>query len=256
MSKPARNDAATVEHLVRENLGLVRKIASQFYAPTLNYDDFVCAGNEGLLHAARTFDPTRSARFSPYAGWVIRGYMLNAVRDEWGGVKSAEKRRLFFGLRKQGLWDVSDPEVVGAALNVRPEIVLGSLPHFLHGHVRLDAPLDRDEPARTLSSLVTADSPDLDAGLDAARQRTLVEAAIFALPIRLRKIVRKRFYCDPPMLLDAIGDEMGLSRERVRQLEVKALKEIRRLVAGQVRRADKANPKRTVPAKRRQRVSA
>lgn len=222
-----------VDRLVRENLRLVLKIANTVHSPTLTFNDFVAAGNEGLFHAARHYDPERNPKFSVYASIVIYGFMMNAIRAEWGGISTNARRRLFFGLRRADIWGVTDPEILSKKLNVPLDIVIQDYGHLLYGHVRLDGPVDGLEREDTVRDLLLNTSHDAESAIDDSRELERIRSAAKLLPDRMRSIIERHYLAKEPESMTDIAREWGLSRQRIQQLEVRAVKELRRIVCGE-----------------------
>jgi RNA polymerase sigma-32 factor len=230
-------DKPALDLLLRAHFRLVLSIARQF-TNQCSKDELVSEGLLGLVHAARRFDPTRGTRFAVYAAWWIRAYMrqytlanrrivrapsTRAARALLAGMTKVE-RNLF---QKTGVHP--DPEAIADAFGVDVEQV-----REVVASVR-----GRDVVCGTQSDVggveLTCEQPSpetLVADADAERTaRDRLERALAHLPSRERRVFQERHLVENARTLSDLGDEMGLSRERVRQLEHKAYGRLRRLLA-------------------------
>lgn len=228
----ASGDPEAAQRLVLSNLRLVVKIALEYRRVWTNPLDLIQEGNVGLLQGVKRFDPHRGVKLSSYASYWIRAYILKYLIDNIRMVRvgsSRAERKLFFQLsrvkrelEREGL--EPEPRLLAERLGVRePEVV--DLQHRLaHGDLSTDAPVRRDEPggASFGESLVASDGRLDDAVAEQDMRRTLREHIDrFAVDLgdREQKILRERVLAEEPKTLQEIGDELGLTRERIRQLE-------------------------------------
>jgi RNA polymerase sigma-32 factor len=180
--------------LVEAHMPLVRTFVRRYYRDGLSGDDLAAEGRLGLLVAAQRFDPGRGVRFGRYAAWWVRAMVRrHALRN----------RRI-----------VAPPVTKQGAMNTR------------------DAPVATDGGLYDLADV----SPTPEELLEAAQRRVLVEdnvrRALCALPERERSIVCKRLLGDDKVTLETLGRDIGVSRERVRQLEARAKGQLRRALEG------------------------
>ncbi len=220
---------ATLDDVVEQNRGFVVTIARQYRRSGLPLDDLLSAGHLGLIEAARRYDPSRGARFVTYAVWWIRKSMIETIERQASIVSIPPyQRRLARRVE-------SDP---GAPLRARRPPVAAIL------EVRLDDRFGTDEtPRRELPSRAA----DPEVVVIEEQQIGRLRAAVAALPEREREVLRHRFGLDdaPVLSLQEIGARLGLSRERVRQIEVGALAVLRRAGgAATLRRAGGAPTRR------------
>ncbi|MBM4334355.1 MAG: sigma-70 family RNA polymerase sigma factor [Deltaproteobacteria bacterium] len=228
----ASGDPEAAQRLVLSNLRLVVKIALEYRRVWTNPLDLIQEGNVGLLQGVKRFDPHRGVKLSSYASYWIRAYILKYLIDNIRMVRvgsSRAERKLFFQLsrvkrelEREGL--DPEPRLLAERLGVRePEVV--DLQHRLaHGDLSTDAPVRRDEPggASFGESLASSDGRLDDAVAEQDMRRTLREHIDrFAVDLgdREQKILRERVLAEEPKTLQEIGDELGLTRERIRQLE-------------------------------------
>ena len=239
-----KHDVEAARRLVVSNLRFVVRIARQYKGYGLKVMDLIQEGNLGLMVAVKRFNPRRGIRLLSYAVFWIRAYILSYVQRSWRLVRlgtTRAQRRLFYKLRsvQRGLQQldptaaVATPAAVGRALGVSSEEVI-EMDHLLAGHdVSLDAPAHaggtEDEP--TLLEVLPAPEPspeqEATAGESAALRRHRVGAALARLTPRERALLERRYLADEPATLAELAREQGLSRERLRQIEARALAKLK-----------------------------
>ncbi|MGD8375088.1 MAG: sigma-70 family RNA polymerase sigma factor [Acidobacteriota bacterium] len=226
-------DRAAAYRLATSNLRLVVHIAMSFRRTAMNLLDLIQEGNMGLLQAVQRFDPYRKVRFSAYAGWWIRAYILKYIIDHWSLVRvgtTNTRRKLLFNLRKekealeaQGI--KPEPRLLAERLGV-PEQEVIEVEQGMGRDLSLDAPLG-PESETPLSDRMVLPAPPVDEQLaDEEFQTALRESmAAFAgtLDERDREIFDRRLVTDTPETLQQIGDRQGVSREAIRQREQKII---------------------------------
>jgi RNA polymerase sigma-32 factor len=234
-----RGDTRAGHALVAANLRFVVKVAAGFRGHACRLSDLVQEGNMGLMRAVQKFDPDMGIRLITYAVWWIRAYIQNHVLHSWSVVKvgtTQAQRKLFFALAQARRDDErtggeGDPdERVARRLRVAPEEVR-SMGRRLEGRdLSLDAPIG--EGTSTHADLVATDEAAADERLGSAEEAQLLEAgvvvALAQLDARERVIVERRIMAERPATLQDLGAELGVSRERTRQLESRALGKLRR----------------------------
>lgn len=228
-------DRRAQQRLVMAHHGLIVRAAARLRARGCTFDDLLQQGRLGVLLAIRRFDPRRGVRLSTYAGHWIRACMLELVVRTHGPMRvgtTHDSRRLFFGLgraveRLERRRLPVSPEQIARALGVDVEETMAMLPRLQGGDVSLD------DAVRGLP-LQSGDDPERAVGEreEAARRRAALAGALGGLPARQRYVVRRRYLASHTATLQQIGDELGLSRERVRQLERAAIAELRAACAG------------------------
>ncbi|MBN2194259.1 MAG: RNA polymerase factor sigma-32 [Polyangiaceae bacterium] len=231
-SKTGDVDAAA--RLVTANLRLVVKIAYEYRRAYRNMMDLVQEGNIGLMQAVKRYDPYRGVKLSSYAAWWIRAYMLRFILNNWRLVKigtTQAQRKLFFNLSKEkarltALGIEPTHAEIAHRLNVEEKDVIEMDRRLARGDASLDAPVsESDGRGTTRLDLLPASSfnPELIAE-DVEIQgilRTKLDEFRETLQGKDVQIFEKRMICDEPLTLQQLGDEFGVSRERVRQLEAR-----------------------------------
>jgi len=234
------NEAALRE-LVGSHLRLVIKIARGFAGYGLPLADLASEGNVGLMQAAQKFDPDRGFRFATYAMWWIRAaiqeYILHSSSIVKMGTTSAQKK-LFFNLRQmksrldQHEWGDLSPETVetiAIALDVPGNDVVEMNRRMSGADVSLNVRTAEDSETEWLDRLVD-ESPTQDLVLAEAEERAqrqkLLGGALAELNEREREIVLERRLRDEPLTLEELSQRFRVSRERVRQLEVRAVEKL------------------------------
>ncbi|MEE8532450.1 MAG: RNA polymerase factor sigma-32 [Alphaproteobacteria bacterium] len=235
-------DAEALDDLVFAYARLVVKIASGFRGYGLPLDDLVQEGNVGLMQAAARFDPDRHVRFSTYARWwvvaAIQEYILRNASIVRIGITAAQKS-LFFKLRRlrarlaekpDGPMSDADRRCIAAELKVPLAAVERMEAHFSRPDQSLNAPLGMGE-SDELQDFLTDTGPTPEdivlARRDGDTRAGWIDEALARLTPRERQIIAGRFLGDDPMTLAELGEVFGVSKERVRQIEAKALDKLR-----------------------------
>jgi RNA polymerase sigma-32 factor len=241
-------DVAAARRLITANLRLVVKIAHEYRRAYRSLLDLVQEGNVGLVQAVRKYDPYRGVKLSSYAAWWIRAYIIKFILNNWRLVKigtTQAQRKLFFNLKKERdklerMGFEVGPKLLAERLEVTEKEV-DEMERRLSGpDVSLDAPLSReDEDGATHVDSVeepTATRPDRQA--ERGELQALLRAALdrFALTLagRERTLFEERLLADPPLTLQEIGDEYGISRERARQIESRLLARLKEFLRGEL----------------------
>jgi len=242
-------DERAMHELITAYIRLVVAMAARFRHYGLPMSDLVQEGSVGLMQAAARFEPEREVRFSTYASWWIRSSMQDFVLRNWSivrtGTTSAQKS-LFFNLRRlrAKIGDVNDSGIsaeargkVARALNV-PEHDVDSMAARMSAPDRsLNAPLTEDGDGEWQDMLADgAASPEAQVmeAHDSAARIVLVSEAMRDLNERERLIIRERKLEEESVTLEALGERLGISKERVRQIEGNALEKLRRALIARV----------------------
>lgn len=231
-------DKDALAKLVGAHLGLVIRIATEFRHSGPSMEDLIQEGNLGLTIAARRFDPSRSTRLATYATYWIRACMLEHVVRSHGPVRigtTRSQRKIFFGLgrarrklEREG--EIVDAEALAGVLGVEANDIEQMTPRLTGRDVSLDAPRSLDDK-REVGALLEHEDPtpeEMVAGLeeDDSRRNRLFEG-LKVLDPRERAIIKARHMRQRPATLASLGKKFGISRERVRQLELRAKAKLR-----------------------------
>jgi RNA polymerase primary sigma factor len=230
-----KNDPEALDKLVRSNLRFVVSVAKKYQNQGVPLSDLINEGNTGLIRAAHKFDETKGIKFISYAVWWIRQAILQALAEQSRIVRVPLNRA--GALHRIGRQSSSllqelgrEPTVqeIAEGLDISKEEVERTLA-ISHSHLSLDAPLTPGEDTRLLDYLPDQYGPGPeDEVFEHALKRT-VEDALGSLKERESKILRLYFGLDDqdPMTLEEIGELLGITRERVRQIKEKALVRLR-----------------------------
>jgi RNA polymerase sigma-32 factor len=236
-------DARAGHQLVAANLRFVVKVAFEYRAYGLRMPDLVQEGNLGLLRAVQKFDPDQQVRLISYAVWWIRAYLQNHILRSWSLVKlgtTQAQRRLFFSLARARRELSRHPETPGDRDEIARSLLVKTS-EVEEMSVRLeqrDQSLDLPLPggAATRGDRLPCGTPSAHDQLADAESRrrvgTGVQAALARLDERERYVVEQRLLAEPPLSLRAVGDHLGVSRERARQLELRATGKLKVALAG------------------------
>jgi len=241
-------DQEAAHKLVVSNLRFVIKIANEYSSYGFRLLDLIQEGNIGLMTAVKKFDPNKGIRLISYAVWWIRAYIQNYIMRSWSLVKigtTQAQRKLFYKLAKQRRIvsrrmrelgeageepDMTLNEAIAESLDVSKKDVEAMDVRMSSRDFSLDATLD-DDDATTHGDLLASSSADQEEliGLQQEKYRTAeaIQKALGVLSDREARIVRERIMTDSPRTLQEIGDDLGISRERVRQIEARALKKLK-----------------------------
>ena len=241
----ARRDTRAAHRLVTANLRFVVKVAYEYRSYGLRMADLVQEGNIGLMKAVQKFEPDRGIRLISYAVWWIRAYIQNYILRSWSLVKlgtTQAQRKLFFSLARtrRELDRTSEEHGAGSdgrnaakiakRLRVKPEEVREMEQRMEGRDLSLDVPVG-DDGLQSHVDAVASEDPPLDEEVSAGEERQLVRARILEalgrLDRRERYIIESRLMSDRPATLKDLGDHFGFSRERARQLEIRAKEKLR-----------------------------
>src|SRR5512143_3576417 len=232
----AGGDTRAAHRLVTANLRFVVKVAYEYRSYGFRMADLIQEGNIGLMKAVQKFDPDKGIRLISYAVWWIRAYIQNYILKSWSLVKlgtTQAQRKLFFSLartrrelEKYNATDTAIPvEDIARRLRVKPTEVREMEQRMGGRDLSLDAPMGEDGSSTHVdfvaSSAAGQDEEVADkeeAGMINARVRT----ALTRLDPRERFIIEQRVMNERPMTLKELGEHFGFSRERARQLEIRA----------------------------------
>jgi RNA polymerase sigma-32 factor len=231
-------DRRAAHLLVTSNLRFVVKVAAGYRGYGLRLADVIQEGNLGLLRAVTKFDPDQGIRLVTYASWWIRAYIQSYVLQSWSLVKvgtTQAQRRLFFALartRRELARAGSEEDLderVARKLRVSPEDVRDASRRLELRDQSLDAPVS-EGGLTTLERCASGEELQderLSRARESARVNRGVADALALLDDRERTIVEQRFMSDDPASLQELGNRFGFSRERARQLEIRARGKLR-----------------------------
>jgi RNA polymerase sigma-32 factor len=238
-----RHDQQSLQELILAYGRLVIGAAARLRGYGLPAGDLIQEGNIGLMEAATRFDPDRQVRFSTYAAWWIRASMQDYILRNWSIVRTgttAAQKSLFFNLRRLRA-RIADPsrvtmslgeiERIAAALGVAPREVSAMEQRLAGGDSSLSATLGEDSEESWLDRLADGrPNPEeaVTSAHDEERRRHWLKLALDRLPARERRIVEARRLAENGLTLEDLGREFGVSKERVRQLEQRALGRLRK----------------------------
>lgn len=245
------DDRGAAHELVTSHLRLVAKIAMGYRGYGLPIGEVISEGNVGLMQAVKRFDPEKGFRLATYAMWWIKAAIQEYILRSWSLVKmgtTANQKRLFFNLRKmksqiQALDDGDlKPEQVqkiATKLGVSEEEVI-SMNRRLGGDASLNAPLRNDGESSDWQEWLVDETDNQETLLaddEERRMRSqLLKESLSVLNERERRIFEARRLAEDPLTLEELSGEFGVSRERVRQIEVRAFEKVQEAV--QKRAAD------------------
>jgi len=230
-------DAAYV--MITSNLRLVVKIALEYQRVWMqNLLDLIQEGNIGLMQAVRKFDPYKNVKFSYYASFWIKAYILKFIMDNWRLVKigtTQGQRKLFFKLKKEKQKLIEQgydpkPKMLSERLGVSEREIIDMDQRLDGWDVSLDAPLKEDSDTERMEFLDT-DDPSIEDQVAKKEMEALLHQKIREfrkdMTPRELEIFDQRIFSDSPVTLQEIGDRYGISRERVRQIEKNIIKRMR-----------------------------
>ena len=254
-------DSKAAHRLVTSHLRLVAKIAMGYRGYGLPVAELISEGNVGMMQAVKRFDPDRGFRLATYAMWWIRASIQEYILHSWSLVKmgtTAAQKKLFFNLRKlkgqmQAIeeGDLSPEQVtkIATRLGVPEEEVVNMNRRLAAPDSSLNAPVKAEGDMEWQDWLVD-DSPNQEARLaesqELGQRKDMLAAALKQLTDRERHIMVERRLVDEPKTLEDLSSEYGISRERVRQIEVRAFDKLQKAMKNMV--VDAAAKPTTQPA--------
>lgn len=224
------------EHLIRANARLVISVAKRFVGRGVPFLDLIQEGNIGLIRAVRKFEYQRGHKFSTYATWWIRQAISRAVADQGRTIRVPvhmgdqlnKLRRVTLELQQE-LGRDALPQEVASRMDTTEDKVL-NLIEISWRPISLDSPIDDDSDSELGDFIEDTSSPAPDEMTTANLLREQVESVLGRLPLREAEILRMRYGLDDgeTHTLEEVGKKIGVTRERVRQLEAQALNRLRR----------------------------
>jgi RNA polymerase sigma-32 factor len=235
-------DREAAYRLVTSHLRLAAKIALRYRGYGLPIADLVSEANLGLMLAVKRFKPEKGVRLATYAMWWIKATVHEYILRSWSLVKigtTAAQKKLFFNLRKlknrisageDADLTLEQVKYIADELKVDSREVV-EMNGRMRGDISLNVPVTRDEASDEMQDWLVDPAPDPESLLaeveDRNRERTALKDALADLTARERHIIRARFLAEQPTTLEDLGATFGVSRERIRQIEVRALQKIK-----------------------------
>jgi RNA polymerase sigma-32 factor len=242
-------DRDAADRLVTSHLRLVAKVAFGYRGYGLPMGEVISEGNVGLMRAVERFEPDKGFRFASYATWWIRASIQEYILRSKSLVKmgtTANQKRLFFNLRKAkskisaiGEGDMHPNQVALIATHLCvPEQDVIDMNRRLGGDVSLNAPISEDADMGMLQDRLVDEAPRQEQILaesqDAAHGRKALAEALTQLDERERRIFVARRLAEEPTKLEELATKIGVSRERVRQIEARAFEKVQKAVRRRV----------------------
>jgi RNA polymerase sigma-32 factor len=245
-------DPMAAQKLVTSHLRLVAKIAMGYRGYGLPIGEIISEGNVGLMQAVKRFEPERGFRLATYAMWWIRASIQEYILRSWSLVKmgtTANQKKLFFNLRKaksrisafeEGDLKPENVEKIAERLGVTRQDVI-EMNRRMGGDASLNAPL-REEGEGEWQDWLVDEGPDQESILadreEADNRLGALRGALDVLNPRERRIFEARRLSDDPLTLESLSEEFGVSRERVRQIEVRAFEKVQQAVRANMARRE------------------
>jgi RNA polymerase sigma-32 factor len=232
-------DPEAAQKLVLSNLRLVVKIAREYQRVWTHLLDLIQEGNVGLLQAVKRFDPQRGVKLSSYAAYWIRAYILKYLIDNIrmvrvGGTRA--ERKLFFQMNRarrelEQAGFAPEPRLLAESLDVKEAEVVDMERRLAQSDLSLDMPAGDEPGSASFGDFIAGKGESSETIVDDRTMRetflTHVERFSADLDERDLKILRERILAEDPRTLQEIGDDFGLTRERVRQVEKKLVARLR-----------------------------
>jgi RNA polymerase sigma-32 factor len=242
-------DRDAAHKLVTSHLRLVAKIAKSYRGYGLPIADVISEGHVGLMQAAERFEPEKGFRFTTYAVWWIKAAIQQYILRSWSLVKmgtTANQKKLFFHLRQakskisaldEGDMRPDQVKLIAKRLGVTEQDVI-DMNRRLGSDASLNAPIHEDGDSGEWQDWLVDESPDQETTLAANdefdNRRKVLSDALCVLNGRERRIFEGRRLAEDPITLAELADEFGVSRERVRQIQVRAFEKVQKAVKNHV----------------------
>lgn len=239
-------DVQAAYRLVTANLRLVVMIARSYQRAFQNLLDLIQEGNVGLMDAVRHFDPYRGVRFPSYAVWWVRAYIIRYIMNNWRMVKlgtTQAQRKLFFNLQKEkdrleAEGYSPEPKRLAHNLGVKEREVVEMEQRMAARDLSVDAPLDAGDESATFLDFLADQSANAEEAVSALEYQQLIRHKLtdFAQTLEGKEevIFNQRLFAEEPLTLQDIGDQYGISRERVRQLESRLKKKLKEYLVREI----------------------
>jgi RNA polymerase sigma-32 factor len=238
-------DRDAAHQLVTSHLRLVARIAMGYRGYGLPIGEVISEGNVGLMQAVKRFDPDKGFRLATYAMWWIRAAIQEYILRSWSLVKmgtTAAQKKLFFNLRKikgqlkaleEGDLRPDQVKRIATQLGVTEEDVV-SMNRRLAGDSSLNAPVRNDAESGEWQDWLVDETMDQETALAESEEREnrrgMLTEALKGLNARERRVFEARRLAEEPLTLEELSTEFGVSRERIRQIEVRAFEKVQKAV--------------------------
>jgi RNA polymerase sigma-32 factor len=254
-------DTTAAHKLITSHLRLVAKIAMGYRGYGLPIGEVISEGNIGLMQAVKKFEPDRGFKLATYAMWWIKASIQEFILRSWSLVKmgtTANQKKLFFNLRKikgqiqaleEGDLKPDQVKYIAKRLGVHEEEVV-SMNRRLGGDTSLNAPLKSDTESEWQDFLVdNSDSQEdvLVRNEESGLRNGYLQEALGKLTERERRVIEARKLQDDPATLEDLSQEFGVSRERIRQIEVRAFEKLQKAVRNAASRS-LSSPRKAIEA--------
>ena len=244
-------DSDAAETLVTSHLRLVARIAMGYRGYGLPIGEVISEGNVGLMQAVKRFEPDKGFRLATYAMWWIRASIQEYILRSWSLVKmgtTAAQKKLFFNLRRaksqlqaleEGDLKPENVKKIATKLGVSEADVI-SMNRRLGGDASLNAPIRADSESGEWQDWLVDDAPNQEDRLveddELQRRRSYLTSAMSVLNDREKQIFEARRLRENPATLEDLSSEFGVSRERIRQIEVRAFEKVQKAVQSSAKR--------------------
>jgi len=246
-------DSDAAEKLVTSHLRLVARIAMGYRGYGLPIGEVISEGNVGLMQAVKRFDPDKGFRLATYAMWWIRASIQEYILRSWSLVKmgtTAAQKKLFFNLRRaksqlqaldEGDLKPEHVKKIATRLGVPEEDVV-NMNRRLGGDASLNAPIRAEAESGEWQDWLVDDTPTQEDRLvedeELTRRKSYLSSAMSVLNDRERRVFEARRLAEDPATLEQLSEEFGVSRERIRQIEVRAFEKVQKAVTSTARQAE------------------
>jgi RNA polymerase sigma-32 factor len=248
-SRREHGDRGAADRLVTSHLRLVAKIAMRYRGYGLPISEVISEGNVGLMQAVKRFEPDKGFRLATYAMWWIKAAIQEYILRSWSLVKigtTANQKKLFFNLRKaksrisaleEGDLRPDQVQIIAKRLGVTEQDVV-DMNRRLGGDASLNSSIREDGNSGEWQERLVDDSVSQETHLaeseEADNRRKALGEALTVLNKREHRIFEARRLADDPITLEELADEFGVSRERVRQIDVRALEKVQKAVKSSI----------------------
>ncbi|HOJ71857.1 MAG TPA: RNA polymerase factor sigma-32 [Syntrophorhabdaceae bacterium] len=241
-------DKEAAHKLVISNLKLVVKISLEYYNTYLNILDLIQEGNVGLLHAVKKYNPYKGTKFSTYASFWIRAYILKYIMDSWSLVKvgtTQSQRKLFYRLNKEkqkleamGMFPA--PQLLASTLDVKEGEIEDMEKRLSYTDISLESKIHDEGDDTVMDMIKTGENVE---EVVAEKEKSLILAErinLFKTTLNEKElyVFENRVMAEEPLTLQDIGEKFNISRERVRQIENKVIKKFKDKFKGELKDLD------------------